>query len=414
MSAAKGNANAFSPTTMIALVLVSLVCLTGMALLSSYEPELKSGNDGAAHALSKSSLGYSGLQRVLDGSGQSTVFSRRDLTEGQERSTLVIAPEVSTQPSQLLDFGHYGPMVILLPKWYATADDKKRGWSKLVAKVSSREALSILPEDMLIGKSTTLTQSSSPQAVRLVYRSFVKNSVTDLGTTQPVTALRVIAGEKWVPVVAGPDGGAVIAKHVKENVYIVADPDLFNNAGISNITNARLAAHFMADIRENKEPIIFDLTLNGFQRQPNLGRVALEPPILGATLCLLLAAILTGLQAGVRFLPPRSNARVVALGKRGLADNTAGLVRMGKREHRMALPYAHLIKRQVAKAISAPTNLDPVALVATLDKVAQMSKSQFRLSTLLAEAGAANNAVALVKVAKDLHLWKQETTRERQ
>ena len=410
----KTDANGFSPTTMIALVLVGIVCLTGITLLSAFEPELTSGNDGASHALSKSSVGYSGFVSLLSGSGQEAAYNRRELNDEQERSTLVLAPNSATQPEQIEDFRHFGPIVILMPKWLVSPDQKRRGWSQLAGRVPASSALNILPEDWLEGGSSDLNEAGSPQRVQLQYRSFVKNSAKDFGVTNAIEGLRTVSGSVWIPVVAGPSGGAVIAKHKKENVYLIADSDLFNNAGLANIANARLMAHFMADIKEDDNPVVFDLTLNGFQRQPNLGRVALEPPVLGATLCLLLTAILIGLQAAVRFLPPAPVRRAVALGKRALADTTAGLVRMGKCEHRMALPYANLLKRQVAKAISAPTTLDPVALTETLDKVSALSKSQLRFSVLAGEAAAVSSEEDLIRVGKDLHRWKQETTRERQ
>jgi hypothetical protein len=102
------------------------------------------------------------------------------------------------------------------------------------------------------------------------------------------------------------------------------------------------------------------------------------------------------------------------LGKRALADNTAGLIRMGRREHRMGLPYANMMKRIVVKAVGAPANLDPVAQTTMLDRVSELSNSQLRFSALVGEAGGASNPTDLVKIASELHRWKQETTRERQ
>jgi hypothetical protein len=78
-ASSKANANPFSFTTMLALVLVGVVCMAGIALLSAYEPELKSGNDGQAHALSKSSVGYLALTRLLDKEGIAVDLNRRGI-----------------------------------------------------------------------------------------------------------------------------------------------------------------------------------------------------------------------------------------------------------------------------------------------------------------------------------------------
>ena len=56
-------------------------------------------------------------------------------------------------------------------------------------------------------------------------------------------------------------------------------------------------------------------------------------------------AAFAGWQTVIQFGPTLQGGRVVALGKRALADNTAGLVRMAKREHHMASPYALLVER---------------------------------------------------------------------
>jgi hypothetical protein len=409
----KANANPFSFTTMLALVLVGVVCMAGIALLSAYEPELKSGNDGQAHPLSKSSVGYLALTRLLDKTGIAVDLNRQGIDEDYDYSTVILTPRPGVAGDEILDFYREGPTIIILPKWYVGRDKNKRGWSQLLARLPKDMTLDILPAD-LQGESKLL-ESAAPLNLTLKYTSPITDEVTSFGTTKPISGLRSLTGSRWLPVVAGPDGSAVIAKRKDTNVYVVADPDILNNAGIAGLANARLIEHFLLDISEDEEgPIVFDLTLNGFQRQPNLGRLMLEPPLLGATLCFVLASILIGLQAAVRFLPPKEQTRVVALGKRALADNTAGLIRMGRREHRMSLPYANVLKRLVIKAIGAPANLDPVAQTTMLDRVSELSDSQLRYSTLLGEAGAATSPQELIKVAKDLHRWKQETTRERQ
>ena len=42
----RSSRGAFSPVTMIVVLLVGVVALAGLGVLSAYTPELKSGNDG--------------------------------------------------------------------------------------------------------------------------------------------------------------------------------------------------------------------------------------------------------------------------------------------------------------------------------------------------------------------------------
>jgi hypothetical protein len=410
----KASQSAFSPMTMIIMVLVGIVCLAGIAILSAFEPEMKSGNDGQAHALSKSSVGYWALTRLMQESDYEVDLNRRGIDEEDHTySTVVIAPNPGVAAEEILEFYREGPTVIILPKWFVIRSRVKRGWSELIETIPTPEVIAILPSDLR--GASKLEEAKDPVALSLNYSPSYDDSVERFGTTKPISYLRTISGPKWKTIIPGPKGGAVIAKHNDYNVYVVADPDIFNNAGIGQSGNAKLAETFFLDImhEEDETPLIFDLTLNGFQRTPNLGRLMIQPPLLGATLCMLLAAILIALQAATRFLPPKENVRVVALGKRALADNTAGLIRMGRREHHMALPYANMMKRIAIKAVGAPANLDPVAQTAMLDRVSELSNSQLRFSELVGDAGGATNPQDLVKIAQDLHRWKQETTRER-
>jgi hypothetical protein len=132
------------------------------------------------------------------------------------------------------------------------------------------------------------------------------------------------------------------------------------------------------------------------------------------TLILVALAALAGFQAAVRFGPARVNSRVIALGKRGLADNTAGLVRLARREHHMATPYALIVRGMVAGAIGAPRGLSDTALDDFLDRVSRGSGAQDTYSALAERAAAARTPGDLIQVAKALHRWNQEMTRARQ
>ena len=52
------RSRAFSPMVMLVLVLVGCVSLAGLGLLAAYEPELRSGDNGQGHALSRSAVGF--------------------------------------------------------------------------------------------------------------------------------------------------------------------------------------------------------------------------------------------------------------------------------------------------------------------------------------------------------------------
>ena len=410
MSRADGTASGgFSPLTMIVVLLVGVVSLAGLGVLSAYQPELKSGNDGGGHALSKSSIGYAALPRLLRDTGRPVILSRGPLGENGFESLLVLTPRPS--PVVVKDPGseieHEGPTLIVLPKWNAAPYPNNPGWVTTVGLLPPEMVLGALPQSLREG--TTLSQGAGVADVVLR-----RPNGAAFGAPVRVDSLRRISGAKWIPVVTDAGGGVVLAFNPQERVYVLADADLVNTQGLKTLNGAKTAVALLDIVRPAGAPIAFDLTQHGFQRTRNLLRLMIEPPLLGLTLILAALAAFAGWQSLIRFGPALRGGRVVALGKRALADNTAGLVRMAKREHHMASPYALLVRGAVARAIGAPRSLDGAELDAFLDRVGLTVGATRPYTVLAAEARTAKTPGDLMRVARDLYRWTPEMTRARQ
>ncbi|WP_374657974.1 hypothetical protein [Phenylobacterium sp.] len=396
----------FSPTVMVVLVLVGVVSLAGLGLLSAYTPELRSGDDGREHALSRSSVGFAAVARLLQKSGEPTVLSRGPLSPAAEDGLLILTLSAQTRPADIEDFEHAGPMLIVLPKWRTTPDPLHRGWVKTDGLQSNKVILNVLPKDIAQGLQFVQRQKGA-QPVALH-----RPDGSAFPSPERISNLQGLISPTWRPVLLDQDGVAVMI-HDGRGRYILADPDFLNTAGVKSLAGARTAVAMLDLIRAEDTPVVFDLTLHGFQRSLNPLRLALEPPLLGATLCLALALLLAGLQAGVRFGPARSAGRALALGKRALADNTAALVRLARREHRMAEPYAELVKAEVIKAASLPRGLDEAEAEIVLDRMGQAAGVSQRFKVLVEQARAAQTPGDLLKAARDLYQWRQEMARGR-
>ena len=72
----KTRDNAFSPIIVIVVALVGVVTFAGLGILSAYAPELRSGNDGGDHALSRAATGFGGLPPLLRELGEPVLLSR--------------------------------------------------------------------------------------------------------------------------------------------------------------------------------------------------------------------------------------------------------------------------------------------------------------------------------------------------
>ncbi|NBC88631.1 MAG: DUF4350 domain-containing protein, partial [Alphaproteobacteria bacterium] len=133
---------------------------------------------------------------------------------------------------------------------------------------------------------------------------------------------------------------------------IVAEPDIVNNWGLADPARAAAAlalvraAGFGEDTR-----VVFDLTLNGFSGAQNLLSLAFRPPFLAATLCLILALLVVGWRAFMRFGAVAASVPETGFGKQRLVRNGAGLVLRAKRLRLLTQPYAALARRRIARAL---------------------------------------------------------------
>jgi len=391
---------AFSPKVILALVLVGIVAFAGLAVLSAFAPDLRTGQDGRAHALSKSAVGFAGAPILMKGLGRDTVVSRLRPTNLEE-AAVVLTPEGNEKPEALKPFADAGHILIVMPKWSAAPDPLRRGFVRKLGVVGG-------DYDDLFAAYSKVTRIGAARGVsKPVLRGAGPMGETyRLGT---VDRLQTVSGEGWVPVLVDGAGSMVVAYSKKSpHVWLLADPDLLNNHGLASLDTARAGVAILSAVSDDGEmPLIFDVTLNGYERGRGIWRTMLEPPWLAATLIGVAAAALMGVHALARFGQPRRRERAFALGSRALVDNSADLVRMARREHELAPAYAALIRGLVTRAAGGHT-----AEEHWLEHLAERRGAQAP-GELAAEAEQAKTRDDLLEVARKLYDWRGEMTRER-
>jgi hypothetical protein len=258
-------------------------------------------NNGGTHAGGTGLNGFAGLARLLPMAGYDVALARGkgDLTTP---GVLVLTPSPYVH-GEVLDkiVAHHrriGPVVVIAPKWDASTlpDDhpqaKKAGCGCGVRLCPSGRAF-----------STMWAWISG------------KRAKARAGWPQPCLPLRrscpMATGWRWAAAPPDPIGrcaGQVLAARYDETItlpgdvrgddrqryplYLVFEPDLLDNYGLSHADNALWAEAFFRQVAGNgPRRITFDLTLNGLGRQPNLLTLAFMPPYLTATLVLGLAVL---------------------------------------------------------------------------------------------------------------------------
>lgn len=397
------SAGFISPRVAIGLVIVSALSMLAVLVLTAFAQDFRTGGSGGGNVISKSAVGFEGMRFLLDSTGSSVRVNRQPPVLDAD-SLVILTPEASSSAADLAKLSKPGPRLIILPKWSVMSDPLHSGW---VIKLSTLDAGSVTAVLAKTVAGVSVAQRTDKSRPRLVGRY---NRFLDLSGSEqlPVETLQTIDGKNLDPDIVDDKGKAVLSQIRGTETYILSDPDLFNNHALADPRIARFAIGLVQALRVRDTPVAFDVTLNGFGRTPDLLNALFEPPLLGATLCAILAAAFIAFHAMNRFGTPRQAGRVYAFGKRALADNTAAVIRMMHREPRMAPRYADAIFNQLMARMAATR--EAAANPAWLRRLEQRSDSELRFAQLSAEAQGARDTYDLMTVARKLYRWKRGIT----
>lgn len=386
----------FSVRTAAILVVVSLVSLGAVLTLMAWSPDLASRDRAGPTPYSRSAVGYAGLVKMLEGRGHSvSVSRRRDSVEYGGGRLLVLTLPLFGQEISPDDIG--GPALIIAPKWSFIANPAKKSW-ELNTTLADLDAVDAAAS--VFDETIEVVRLRNPGTIDL-----------PSGEARPdfENEMQVLRSDTLEPVV-DVAGGMLLAKIPDRDIYILSDPDLLNNFGLARLENAKAGLGMIElIIAESGRPIIFDATLHGFERSTNLMKILLSIPWLGATLVALAAMGLIGWAAAVRFGAPERETRAIAAGKRALADNSAGLISMARRERRMAPGYLSLSRRALVRELGLPKNLSEAETTALLQRMGEQAGLDTDYSSLNDGLSApAGSREDLRHKARALWRWRRE------
>lgn len=416
----------FSRRAVLAIVTIGAALFLALLWMIGSGTGMGSANDGHAHGGSNGLSGYAAMAGYLERRGYAVRLARN---EGalDKPGLLVLTPPAFADGRDIEKIvaarRRAGPTLVIGPKWLELQPSPredigaKPGWVRLggVQPPTWRGFL----DDVTVtaGKVDANGQPARWQGLGLS------------GTLPDREALLWGGGRRLVPLVAEQDGRVLAAliddggsypaleplalapmrsEVVDEDRYplvIVFDADLLNNYGMARRASARLLDALVPAMEVDRGgPVIFDLTLNGLGRSDNLLTLAFAPPFLAATLCLLLAALVIGWRAFLRFGPPRAADRAIAFGKRALVANAAGLVRRAGRLHLLAGPYADRARERLARALALPRTLDTARADEAIDRaLASRDPAAEPFTAIVARLKAARRPHDLLNAARDLH-----------
>ncbi|MBT0667661.1 DUF4350 domain-containing protein [Novosphingobium profundi] len=433
--------NPFSRRAVIGVVLTGGLLFAALLWMIGTGTGFQSANDGQAHAAGQGLNGYAAMVEYLGRRGYD-IGKARNAADLNPQGLLVLSPPPDADGKEIdriVSAHRYdGATLVLLPKWSVSPAtqaqvDKgaKRGWVNLVS-ARPPEWKGFL-DDVAAG----VARSGSRDGGRRVGWSGLGLSGYLPGKDAAKGVVAWGKGDRLVPLVRD-DEGRILAAFVDDGgtypdledaaqvaregpvrdkdlypLVLVFEPDLLDNYAMADRHAAQLLDALIPRLEVEKgDPVVFDLTLNGFGRARNLLTLAVTPPFLGVTLCLLLAAALVGWRAFVRFGPSAAPERAIAFGKQALVANSAGLITRSRRFHLLRGPYADRARERLVKALALPRGLDVAAAEAAIDRaLAARAGAREPFSTVSARLRGAATPHAILKAARDLHALERTLKR---
>jgi hypothetical protein len=456
MSAEK--APLFRFATITRAVLIAVAAAAAFMVLLVFAPDLRDTQNGQAHALSRSAVGYAGVLRLIQSTGVKAEVNRKaNISSGQSDGLLILTPRLPLTEEMLKPYMAKGYRVLVIqPKWNAQSDPDHQGWVVVPStapapdkvapksaspvnikvdlppadkpKPSEEEAAAPATDDNAQPAEDAEQAKADAAPLKLpVLESLTGVSHPDLWPNAndsryredarfrfgPVKTLRYAKADRQDVELWDHEGHAIVVGDRNKGVYFLTDPDLVNNQGLKDEASAQAAVDLILQLRDGNGPVIFDVTLNGLTVERSVFKTALQPPFLSATLCILSAALLLGWRNMTRFGAPLRPERAVQMGKRMLVENASGLIRLAGRTPKMAPRYAALMRQSIAHSVGAPRQLSPEALDAYLDRLADPTLQTRRFSGLMQRAPLIHDEAALVRYAHELFTFRTEVMRER-
>lgn len=391
--------SAFDVRTVAILIAVGIIAFLAMVVLGAYAPDLRSGRNGGAHALSNGAVGFGGIVRLAEATGRNPRIVRDPRLFNTEKLVVLTPERADTDMTKVLAQRSVKPTLVVLPKWATTKDPQHSGWVNVAALLPKSEPQGVLaPQYPLVVKRY---RSGGRPLKGLAWMPATMRFMAP-------RAVQTITGPGVRPLLTDAAGHVVLAQIGEHPFYVLADPDLLSNVGMRDAGQARAALDLLDWLNSTgADSVVFDVTLNGFGRSPSPLKLMFDPPFLAMTLAIAAAALLAGIQATATFGAPRSRLRAIAFGKAALIDNAAALVRKAGRQGGLGPRYVEVVRDRAVGVFGVPARMRDDALDRYLDALS----GRARFTTLADQARTARHPRDMLAAAQALHHWLWEKTR---
>lgn len=388
----------FSRRVVAALVLFGVASFLGGLLYVVQRPPGAPVVSHGADTFSASAVGYRGLVELMRRLDVPVLQSRaRTGRKAAPGTVLFLAEPPADGAEDLLDLvtaAEPDAVVLVLPKWAADEADA-RGW-------------------------VTSVRPAPVEAAQAVYdalglRGVVERVPPGDGVAVASPAQVVRGGELEPLVVLGGDVVVGVTHAYGEQVVVVADPDLVNNAGLARAGNPEQLVRVLARVAPAATALVFDETLHGHAAPESVWHLLLEFPLVLVPLQAGVVVLLLLWAATRRFGAPAPPPRALGRGAGVLIEHTALLLGFGGHSGYALARYWQVSVRGVREALHAPHDAEGPALWAWLAQVGRARGVEVDPGALDAAVAAAGRGHGrdVLAVARRIHAWRAAMSRGR-
>jgi Domain of unknown function (DUF4350) len=357
-----------------------------------------------ANAYSQSAIGHMAFVETLRALGIPVLVSRSDsaLKAGPNDLLIVAEPPAEQKEDEyLLGLLEADRVLLVLPKWVATADFTKRHWARQVYRLRSAHADDILR--IVASRGST----------RIVQRE-IDWKRNRFGGEASLAQPQLMTADGLTPIIDSNLG--VLLGEAEDSygrLWVLSDPDVISNQGLKRGDNAAIAVGMVQALLPAGGSVIVDEVIHGFRRDPNVWRALFEFPIIIITVNAFAAVIVLLWSAAGRFGSPLPAEPPLKAGKTTLIGNAAALLQFGGHSAEILGRYLALTFADVARRMHAPAQVAGGALDQWLERIGKArhvhgAPAQLRREAELATAAGRADDRRLLHVARDLYRWKRE------
>ena len=386
---------------LIAVGGLSFVCTIALIVFGE---DLLPTSTVQANAYSESAIGHMAFVETLRALGVPVLVSRSDsAVKAGPNDLLVVAepPAEQKDDEYLRGLLEADRVLLVLPKWVASADFKNRHWARQVYRLPSEQADDILHI------------VASHGSTKIVQREIDWNR-SRYGGEASLAQPQLMTADGLTPII---DSNLGVLLGEADNSYgrlwVLSDPDLISNEGLKRGDNAVIAVGMVQELLPKGGSIIVDEVIHGFRHDPSVWRALFEFPIIIITVNALAAVAVLLWSATGRFGSPLPIEPPLKAGRTTLIGNAAALLQFGGHTTEILGRYLAATFADVARRVHAPAQYAGAALDQWLERIGaarrvRSAPAQLRREAELATAAGRADDRRLLHVARDLHRWKRE------